>query len=75
MHVKVYFGRDQVFQVQIFTDDIWALGGAYTASYIAVKKDGSDQYLPENLQHKYSKASAWMFYGVIVEGKKGPATF
>jgi hypothetical protein len=34
-----------------------------------------DRYWPENLQHKYSKAPAWMFHGTIVDGKKGPAVF
>ena len=59
----------------MFTDEVWASGGAHTTSYVTVKKDGSDRYLSENLQHKYSKAPAWMFYGVIVGGKKGPAIF
>ena len=51
------------------------MGGAHTTSYVTVKKDGSDRFLSENLQHKYSKAPAWMFHGSIAEGKKGPGIF
>ena len=51
------------------------MGGAHTTSYVIVKQDGSDRYLPENLQHKYSKGPAWMFHGSIVNGKKGPTKF
>jgi hypothetical protein len=34
---------------QIFSDKVWAMGGPFTTSYVTVKKDGSDRYLPENL--------------------------
>jgi len=44
-------------------------------SYVTVKEDGSDRYLPKNLQHKYSKMPAWMFHGTIIDEKKGPAQF
>jgi hypothetical protein len=60
---------------QIFSDEVWASGGARTQEYVTVKEDGSDQYSPDSLQHKYSKLPAWMFHGTIVAGKKGPATF
>ena len=60
---------------QIFSDEVWASGGAYTQEYVTVKEDGSDQYSPDCLQHKYSKLPAWMFHGTIVGGRKGPATF
>ena len=60
---------------QMFTDEVWAIGGAHTTSYVIVKQDGSDRDWPENLQHKYSKAPAWMFHGSIVRGRKGPAVF
>ena len=40
-----------------------------------MKEDGSDRYDPGCVQHKYSKAPAWMFHGTIVFGGKGPATF
>jgi hypothetical protein len=59
----------------MFSDEVWAFGGAHTESWVTVKEDGSDRYWPENLQHKYSKAPAWMFHGTIVDGKKGPAVF
>jgi hypothetical protein len=51
------------------------MGGAHTTSYVTVKKDGSDRYFPENLQHKYAKRPAWMFHGCIVGGTKGPGIF
>jgi hypothetical protein len=43
---------------QAFSDEVWAMGGLFTTSYVTVKKDGSNRYLPENLQHKYSKKPA-----------------
>jgi hypothetical protein len=59
----------------MFSDEVWAFGGAHTESWVIVKEDGSDRYWPENLQHKYLKAPAWMFHGTIIDGKKGPAVF
>ncbi len=59
----------------MFSDEVWAIGGTHTTSYVTVKEDGSDRFLPENLRHKYSKAPAWMFHGTIVDRRKGPAQF
>ena len=42
---------------------------------MTVLEDGSDRLLPENTQHKYGKLPSWMFYGIIVNGRKGPAVF
>jgi hypothetical protein len=70
----ITWDRDRV-QRQMFSDEVWAMRGAHTESWVTVKEDGSDRYWPENLQHKYSKAPTWMFYGTIVDGKKGPAVF
>ena len=58
----------------MFSDEVWATGGAHTVSYVTVE-DGGDNYSIENLQHQYSEAQAWMFHGTIVDGKKGPARF
>ena len=58
-----------------FTDEVWAFGGAHTSAYITCLQDGSDRLLPECVRHKYSKLPAWMFWGSIVEGKKGPSLF
>ena len=66
--------RERV-QRQMFSDEVWAMGGAHTASFVTVLANGSETYLPECLQHKYSKAPAWMFHGCIVNGTKGPALF
>jgi len=60
---------------QIFSDEVWAFGGAHTQSYVSCKIDGSDRYQSECLQHKYRKQPAWMFHGTIAQGKKGPAVF
>jgi hypothetical protein len=59
----------------MFSDKVWAMSGAHTASYITVKEDRSDRYDLENVQHKYSKVPAWMFHGTIINGTKGPAHF
>ena len=60
---------------QLFSDEVWAMGGAHTTSYVTVRKDGLDRYWPANLQHKYSRAPAWMFIRTITGGRKGPALF
>lgn len=51
------------------------MGGPHTTSYVTIKKDGSDRYDNKNLQHKYRKLPAWMFHGVVYQGRKGPAVF
>ena len=66
----ILWTRERV-ENQIFWDEVWAMGGAFTTSYVAIKKHSSDQYNLENLQHKYSKAPAWMLHGFIVKGEKG----
>ena len=73
-HQAILWPRSRV-EHQIFSDEVWAMGGAHTASYVTVKENGSDRFLLENLQRKYSKAPAWMFHGCIVGGKKGPGIF
>jgi hypothetical protein len=60
---------------QIFSDEVWAMGGAHTQAWVTVKEDGSDRLDPACVKHKYSKLPAWMFHGTIVMGGKGPATF
>jgi hypothetical protein len=60
---------------QIFSDEVWAMGGTHTLSFVTIKEDNSDRLQPENLQHKYSKLPAWMFWGTIVRGTKGPCVF
>ena len=59
----------------MFSDEIWAMGRGHTTSYVMVLDDGSENYLPECTQHKYSRAPTWMFYGTIINGHKGPACF
>ncbi|KAH7412853.1 hypothetical protein BKA64DRAFT_740607 [Cadophora sp. MPI-SDFR-AT-0126] len=50
---------------QMFSDEVWANGGAHTMEYITVKKDSSEKLDLESIVHKYSKLPAWMFYGTI----------
>jgi len=70
----IHWDRNRVYR-QIFSDEVWSMGGVHTVSYVTVKEDGSDRYLTETVRHKYSKAPAWMFHGTIVDGHKGPAIF
>jgi hypothetical protein len=70
----ITWDRERLYR-QIFSDEVWAMGGAYTVQYITVKEDGTETFLPETVIHKYSKAPAWMFHGTIVDGRKGPAIF
>jgi hypothetical protein len=51
------------------------MGGAHTTSYVTVKTSGMDWYNSENVTHKYSKCPAWMFWGSIVNGRKGLGNF
>jgi hypothetical protein len=54
------WSRERLFS-QAFLDEVWAHGGAFTQSYVTVLIEGDpeaickDRYLPECLQHKYSK--------------------
>ena len=59
----------------LFSDEVWAKGGAHTIEWITMREDGSERYKPECVQHKYSKQKAWMFWGSIIGGKKGPFCF
>jgi hypothetical protein len=68
-------GASKMDTSQIFSDEVWAMGGAYTTSYVTVRKDGLDRYWPANFQHKYSRAPAWMFIGSIVGGRKAVGLF
>ena len=60
---------------QIFLDEVWAMGGTHTQSWITVKEDDSNRLDPVYVKHKYSKLPAWIFHGIIIMGGKGPATF
>ena len=67
----IHWTRERLY-AQIFSDEVWAKGGAHTVSFVTVKEDSSDRYLPENLQRKYSKLPAWMFGGLLFLARKGP---
>jgi hypothetical protein len=58
-----------------FIDEVWAFGEAHMNSYITCLQDRSDRFLPEYVRHAYSKLPSWMFWGYIVNGKKGPSLF
>ena len=68
----INWSRERLYS-QIFSDEVWAMGGAHTRSFVTIKE--GEAYMPENLQHKYSKLPAWMFWGTIVKGTKGPCVF
>ena len=64
MTERVTFAQDGItwsrarLEAQLFSNEVWAMGGAHTTSYVTVRKDGLDRYWPVNLQHKYSRAPA-----------------
>ena len=66
--------RERLFN-QIFSDEVWAMRGAYTMQYVSCKKDSSDRYSAENVTQKYSKIPAQMFHGCIAQSRKVPAVF
>jgi hypothetical protein len=70
----IQWSRERLYN-QVFSDEVWAMGGAHTTSYVTVLQDHSEDYHPDSLQHKYSKAPAWMFWGSIVNRRKGPCRF
>lgn len=81
MKQRVNFARDSLtwrkarIQRICFIDEIWAIGGAHTDSWVTVLDNGSKKYLPAYIKHKYSKLLAWLFHGSIVDGHKGPCCF
>lgn len=48
---------------------------AHTKFYVTVKENDSDWYFSENLWHKYSKTSAWIFHDFITEEKTKSTMF
>jgi hypothetical protein len=66
----IQWSRKQLYN-QAFSDEVWAIGSVYITSYITVLQDYSEDYNPDNLQYKYSKVLAWMFWGSIINGRKG----
>jgi len=78
--IAKHWSLDRLMQ-QVFSDEVWAFGGAFTQSYVTVLVDGDkadiehDRYLEECVQHKYSKRPSWMFHSTIYHGRKGPALF
>jgi hypothetical protein len=52
------------------TDKVWANGGSHTNSYVTIKKE-EDIFESQFLTHKYSKQPRWIFWGSIIDGRKG----
>jgi hypothetical protein len=81
MRQRIDFARDGLtwrrarVQRICFTDEVWAMGGAHTDSWVTVLDNGSEKYLPACVKHKYSKLPAWLFHGSIVDRHKGPCCF
>jgi hypothetical protein len=59
----------------MFSDEVWAKGGAHTVEWITKLVDGSEDYHSDCVQHKYSNQKAWMFWGTLIGGRKGPCCF
>lgn len=53
----IHWTRERLYR-QMFSDEVWANGGAYAVEYIAVKEDGSEKHDVQNITHKYSKCPA-----------------
>ena len=66
---------------QMFSDEVWAHGGANTRRSVTVLVAGDrqdivfDRFRPECLTPKFSRLPAWMFHGVIYNGRKALGTF
>jgi hypothetical protein len=74
-HEAIQWSRERL-QNTMFTDEVWAMGGTHTQSYITIKNDGSENIFSTTYAvQKRSKAPAWMFWGAIIQGQKGPARF
>ena len=66
---------------QMFSDEVLAHGGANSRRFVTVLVEGekqdiqNDRFRPECLTPKYSRLPAWMFHGIIYNGKKAFGTF
>ena len=72
--VAIHWSKERLYR-QMFSDEVWANGGAHTMEYMTVKADGSEKLDPKTVTHKYSKLPAWMFFGTITIRGKKPAHF
>lgn len=74
------WSRERLYS-QVFSDEVWATGGSNSRQHVTVLVDGDkdditvDRYRPECLNRKLSKLPAWMFHGVLYDGKKALGTF
>ena len=63
--------KEELFNT-MFTDEVWAKGGAHTNSYLTIKRN-ENIFKSQFLTHKYSKQPRWMFWDSIINGRKGSA--
>ena len=61
----IHWTKERLYR-QMFTDEVWAMGIAYTIEYMTVKENGSEKLDPKTVTHKYSKLPAWMFFSTIM---------
>ena len=66
---------------QMFSDEVWANWGANNRNFVSVQVAGDrdeiifDRHRPECLTRKTVGSVAWLFHGVIYDGKKAFGTF
>lgn len=65
--------RERVYN-QVFSDEVWAMGGRHTTSYVTVKEDESDRYVADNVQHNIEKPQHSCFMVSTIFSFKNPAS-
>lgn len=66
----IHWTRERL-NVQMFSDEVWAKGGAHTVEWVTEKDDGSERHHLDCVEHKYSKQKAWMFWETLIGRHKG----
>ena len=74
MEEAVHWTKKRLYR-QMFMDEVWANDRAYTMEYMTVKENRTEKLNLKTVVHKYSKLSAWMFFGTITIRGKGPSHF
>lgn len=78
--VAIKWSLDRLYS-QNFSDEVWVNGGPNNRRYVTVLVDVDKEeishsgYRPECMTRRYGKLPAWIFYGVICNGKKAYGTF
>jgi hypothetical protein len=62
---RIILAKERLYD-QIFSDEMWIMREAHKSSYVTVQADKTDRYVIHNVQHKYRKASIWMFHDMLI---------